>query len=32
MAWSLSLSSDKITQASPAALTEYGHLLEPFAV
>jgi predicted AAA+ superfamily ATPase len=32
MAWLLSLSSDKITQASPAALTEYGHLLETFAV
>jgi uncharacterized protein len=32
MAWLLNLSPQKITQAEPAALTEYGHLLETFAV
>jgi hypothetical protein len=32
MAWLLSLTPQKITQATPAALTEYGHLLETFAV
>ena len=32
MAWLLSLIPQKITQATPAALTEYGHLLETFAV
>ncbi|MGD0604279.1 MAG: ATP-binding protein [Streptosporangiaceae bacterium] len=32
MAWRLSLTPQKITQATPAALTEYGHLLETFAV
>jgi uncharacterized protein len=32
MAWLLSLSPQKITQATLAALTEYGHLLETFAV
>jgi predicted AAA+ superfamily ATPase len=32
MAWLLNLSPEKITQASPAALSEYGHLLETFAV
>ena len=31
MAWLLSLTPQKITQATPAALTEYGHLLETFA-
>jgi predicted AAA+ superfamily ATPase len=32
MAWLLSLTPQKITQATPVALTEYGHLLETFAV
>ena len=32
MAWMLSLTPQKITQATPVALTEYGHLLETFAV
>jgi predicted AAA+ superfamily ATPase len=32
MAWLLSLTPQKIAQDSPAALTEYGHLLETFAV
>ena len=32
MAWRLSLTPQKITQATPAALTEYGHLLETFAI
>ena len=32
MAWLLSLTPQKIAQAAPAALTEYGHLLETFAV
>lgn len=32
MAWLVSLTPHKITQAAPAALTEYGHLLETFAV
>jgi uncharacterized protein len=32
MAWLLNLSPQKITQAAPATLTEYGHLLETFAV
>ncbi len=32
MAWLLSLTPQKITQAAPVALTEYGHLLETFAV
>jgi uncharacterized protein len=32
MAWLLSLTPEKIAQADPAALTEYGHLLETFAV
>jgi uncharacterized protein len=32
MAWLQSLTPPKITQATPAALTEYGHLLETFAV
>jgi hypothetical protein len=32
MAWLLNLTSQKIAQASPSALTEYGHLLETFAV
>jgi uncharacterized protein len=32
MAWLLSLSPEKIAQAAPATLTEYGHLLETFAV
>ena len=32
MAWLLSLTPEKIAQAAPAALTEYGHLLETFAV
>jgi uncharacterized protein len=31
MAWLLSLSPQKIAQAAPATLTEYGHLLETFA-
>jgi predicted AAA+ superfamily ATPase len=32
MAWLLNLSPEKIAQAAPATLTEYGHLLETFAV
>jgi predicted AAA+ superfamily ATPase len=32
MAWLLNLTPQKIGQAAPAALTEYGHLLETFAV
>src|SRR5580700_2060444 len=32
MAWLLSLTPQKMAQAAPAALTEYGHLLETFAV
>jgi predicted AAA+ superfamily ATPase len=32
MAWLLSLTPEKIAQAAPATLTEYGHLLETFAV
>jgi predicted AAA+ superfamily ATPase len=32
MAWLLNLAPHKIAQAAPAALTEYGHLLETFAV
>jgi uncharacterized protein len=32
MAWLLNLTAQKIAQASPATLTEYGHLLETFAV
>ena len=32
MAWLLNLTPQKINQATPAALTEYGHLLETFAV
>ncbi len=32
MAWLLNLTPQKIAQAAPAALTEYGHLLETFAV
>ncbi len=32
MAWLLNLSPQKIAQAAPATLTEYGHLLETFAV
>src|SRR5208282_3838917 len=32
MAWLLSLTPQKITQADPATLTEYGHLIETFAV
>jgi uncharacterized protein len=32
MAWLLSLGPQKIAQAAPATLTEYGHLLETFAV
>jgi uncharacterized protein len=32
MAWLLSLTPQKIGQAAPATLTEYGHLLETFAV
>jgi predicted AAA+ superfamily ATPase len=32
MAWLLSLTPQKIAQDAPAALTEYGHLLETFAV
>jgi uncharacterized protein len=31
-AWLLNLTPAKIAQADPAALTEYGHLLETFAV
>jgi predicted AAA+ superfamily ATPase len=32
MAWLLSLTPEKIAQDAPAALTEYGHLIETFAV
>jgi len=32
MAWLLNLTPQKITQAAPATLTEYGHLLETFTV
>src|ERR1700733_4939219 len=32
MAWLLNLTPQKIAQAAPASLTEYGHLLETFAV
>src|SRR6185437_3353087 len=32
MAWMLSLTQQKIAQAAPSTLTEYGHLLETFAV
>jgi hypothetical protein len=32
MAWLLNLTPQKIVQAAPAALTEYGQLLETFAV
>jgi predicted AAA+ superfamily ATPase len=32
MAWLLSLTPEKIAQAAPSTLTEYGHLLETFAV
>ena len=32
MAWLLNLTPGKIAQAAPATLTEYGHLLETFAV
>jgi len=32
MAWLLNLTPQKIAQAAPTALTEYGHLLETFAV
>jgi hypothetical protein len=32
MAWLLSLTPQKIAQAAPTTLTEYGHLLETFAV
>ena len=32
MAWLLNLTPQKIAQAEPAALSEYGHLLETFAV
>jgi predicted AAA+ superfamily ATPase len=32
MAWLLNLTPQKIAKAAPAALTEYGHLLETFAV
>ena len=32
MAWLLNLTPQKIAQAAPAVLTEYGHLLETFAV
>lgn len=32
MAWLLNLTADKIAQAAPPTLTEYGHLLETFAV
>jgi uncharacterized protein len=31
MAWLLNLTTQKIAQAAPAVLTEYGHLLETFA-
>jgi uncharacterized protein len=32
MAWLLNLTPQKIAQAAPATLSEYGHLLETFAV
>jgi len=32
MAWLLNLSPQKIAQAAPATLTDYGHLLETFAI
>lgn len=32
MAWLLNLTPQKIAQADPATLTDYGHLLETFAV
>jgi len=32
MAWLLNLTTEKIAQAAPSTLTEYGHLLETFAV
>jgi uncharacterized protein len=32
MAWLLNLTPEKVAQALPAALTDYGHLLETFAV
>ena len=32
MAWLLNLTPQKIAQAAPATLTEYGHLIETFAV
>jgi predicted AAA+ superfamily ATPase len=32
MAWLLNLSPQKIEQAAPATLTDYGHLLETFAI
>jgi predicted AAA+ superfamily ATPase len=32
MAWLLNLTPQKIAQAAPAVLTEYGHLLETFTV
>ena len=32
MAWLLNLTPQKIAQADPSTLTEYGHLLETFAV
>jgi uncharacterized protein len=32
MAWLLNITPHKIAQADPATLTEYGHLLETFAV
>ena len=32
MAWLLNITPDKITQGDPATLTDYGHLLETFAV
>ncbi|WP_432836770.1 ATP-binding protein [Dactylosporangium sp. CA-092794] len=32
MAWLLGLTPEKISKSDPAALTEYGHLIETFAV
>jgi hypothetical protein len=32
MAWLLGLTSDKIAKSDPAVLTEYGHVVESFAV
>jgi uncharacterized protein len=32
MAWLLNLTAQKVGQGAPATLTEYGHLLETFAV